>query len=242
MFDITDPFLTNQARKDLLETSNNPEHLAEKVLAQEKGKAFGSGSYWKVTRDQLIEMNEWSIDNDLQFNFYTEMLEKLNPNYDILLMEHDRIQKGEWDNFSNRFSPHSYTNVCVIALNGRLVGELPTGLADDPDEEPLPLALEKEYPYGEYSANDTHMKAGRLMWSLGIADYPNHLLLEEDRTIKRTYIFSDTWARGFDNAFGKQMRKFAQDNPDLMKKYKVKGKKGKKGKKNKKVKGFGDER
>ena len=125
---------------------------------------------------------------------------------------------------------------------GRLVGELPTGLADDPDEEPLPLALEKEYPYGEYSANDAHMKEGRLMWSLGIADYPNHLLLEEDRTIKRTYIFSDTWARGFDNAFGKQMRKFAKDNPDLMKKYKVKGKKGKKGKKNKKGKGFGDER
>ena len=38
------------------------------------------------------------------------------------------------------------------------------------------------------------------------------------------------------------MRKFAKDNPDLMKKYKVIGKKGKKGKKNKKGKGFGDER
>ena len=38
MFDITDPRLITQSKRDLLNLSNNPEHLADKLLASEQEK------------------------------------------------------------------------------------------------------------------------------------------------------------------------------------------------------------
>ena len=218
MFDITNPNLTNQSRRDLLNLSNNPEHLADKLIAQEQDKSFGCSSYWVINSEQLIEMNEWSINADHRhLNFHTEMLRTLNPNYDIILTEQDRIEEGEWDNFLSRKSPYSYQHTCVIALNGRLGGELPKGLDEG---EPIPFVMEKNYPYGEYP-NDRHKDAGRMIWSLGVLDAPCHLLKDEDRTFKQTFMFSETWQRGFYNAWGRHMEKFVDENPSIKTQLKI---------------------
>ena len=251
MFDITDPRLTTQSKRDLLNLSNNPEHLADKLLASEQEKHFGCASYWVINRDQLIEMNEWSIEADHRhLNFYTKMLYELNPEYDIILTEQDRIEKGEWDNFLSRKSPYSYQHTCVIAFNGKLGGELPTGI--DESDSFIPFVKEKNYPYGKYSANDKHHDAGRMFWSLGVLDAPCHLLKNEDRTYKQTFLFSDTWQQGFYNAWGRHMEKYVNDNPSLKNQLqdagydinsllKIPTKKNKK-KRGGFFKGFGDER
>ena len=249
MFDITDPRLTTQSKRDLLNLSNNPTHLADKLIAQDQDKQFGCPSYWVINRDQLIELNDWSINaDDRHLNFFPEKLKNLNPNYDIILTEQDRVEVGEWDNFLTRKSPYAYQHTCVIALNGKLGGELPVGLDED-DMDEMPFVMEKNYPYGEYSENDWHHDKGRFLWSLGVLDAPCNLLKEEDRTYKQTFLFSKTWQQGFYNAWGRHMESFLNENPSIKKELKQKGvdinrllKIPTKGKKRKFYRGFGDER
>ena len=104
---------------------------------------------------------------------------------------------------SSRKSPYSYQHTCVIAFNGKLGGELPTGI--DESDSFIPFVKEKNYPYGKYSANDKHHDAGRMFWSLGVLDALSSSK-NEDRTYKQTFLFSDTCNKVY-NAWGRHKEK-----------------------------------
>ena len=62
-----------------------------------------------------------------------------------------------------------------------------------------------------------------MFWSLGVLDAPCHLLKNEDRTYKQTFMFSETWQQGFYNAWGRHMEKYVEENPSLKKEFEAKG-------------------
>ena len=71
-------------------------------------------------------VNEVSIDCDYFFNINKHMLEGMCPELDVLLMEHDNIKAGEYDNFYQRWSTTSYINCAAIGIAGKVWGELPS--------------------------------------------------------------------------------------------------------------------
>ena len=196
MYDLSNPYLTQQSKKDMIAIDVSDDYKNEKIEQQQRGNPFGSSSYWLVSAADLRTMNEASCKTDSFFNFYDEMLEELNPTFDILLLEHDSVKKGEYDTFMNRWSTYSYTNVCAVAVNGYFK-YIPF---DDREQ----IELELDFGGSElYKGNREHLHQERGIWGLGVIDIPQDVLdnYEENRVYRRTYAFSKMFEQGMNNVF-----------------------------------------
>ena len=188
MQDFTNPYLTQQAKKDMLALEIDKEYLKEKSEQNKKGNPFSSSSYWIVSVRDLIEFNKASIADKNTFTFNEEKFDSMCPDFDVILLEHDNVKKGEYDNFNQKWSTTSYVNCCAVGCNGYICGELPNGIDE---EQHLPLnvySVDKDkYPYNAERIRNEH-----LIWGIGLIDIPTELLdkFEDKRVYKRIYSFS----------------------------------------------------
>ena len=195
MFDLNDPGFTNQGRRDFL-SMQIPELAVERMqiqsIAEKQGLRYSSPSYWVLRPEDLLSMSKWTENTDLMMVHNPECYEVLLPDWDIIVLEHDSVQEGEWDNFMGRKSPFGYTCTCVISVQGKLNGELPIHQKDEDCK--LSIDQSSNYRIGDYSLSSKHLKENSPLpfKPLGLLDCPNHLLdgFEDKRVLKRTWIFS----------------------------------------------------
>ena len=183
-----------------------------------EGFGFSSPTYWKMSASEFSELLDTSaaIDIDTLFQ-YRDTLVDIHPDCDILLMEHDRVEAGEYDKFYGKFMPIGYQNVCAIAVMGLLEGEVPKNIEELESGEHkdtrvfFPQEFADKYSAEELSKYELTMSMlnnSTLFYPLGIYDIALPVLnlqqYEEKRTYKRTYIFS----KYFEKCMKGEMEKF----------------------------------
>ena len=228
MLDLNNPFLGKQEIADMLLLEVDKEAKEERRKMAEEGLSYSSRSYWKLKVGEFIELTRASTILDTPF--CGKMMEKwYHPDCDILLMEHDRNEAGEWDYALNRFTPIGYQNVLAVAVGGFLRGEVPKNNDEmrskdfNKDNGVYAFDIEK---HGEivapYSRTKEMSKNREPFRAIGIWDIPIEELnaYEDKRVYKRTYYFSkafeammfvsvDMWKKWVNkenkkNGFGKQ--------------------------------------
>jgi hypothetical protein len=199
MFDLNNPYLSAQQKNDMLALEVSAEYREEKRLMAEAGMPFSSPSYWVLTFREFKELVEAS--NSLNTHFTGKLGEnQVYPEYQVLLMEHDRIEAGEWDYFYKRFNPIGYQNVCVICVNGFLKGEVPkcSNEVESPDFNSsifCPCWEEVGEDIKDYKETAYWIKRQKpffpfAIWDIRIDELNKY---EERRVWKRTYYFSPFW-------------------------------------------------
>ena len=170
----------------------------ERRKMAEEGLSYSSRSYWKLKVKDFIELTRTSTILDTPF--CGKMMEKwYHPDLDILLMEHDRNEAGEWDYALNRFTPIGYQNVLAIAVGGLLRGEVPKNNEEIRSEGwsknngvysfSMETHGEQLAPYSRSKVMSENKEPFR---AIGIWDIPIEELnaYEDKRVYKRTYYFS----------------------------------------------------
>ena len=209
MIDFSNPFLSQQEKKDILALEVNSDFEKERTQMAKEGMPFSSPSYWVVSFNDFVELTNSSKQLDTFFSGEFLNQKKYFPYFDVLLMEHDRVEAGEWDNFQNCFAPIGFQNVAVIGLNGCLVGEIPKSHHEG--------NLMVEWVEGEMADNIIKdYEANALMYETGIPaigidiwDIPIKELdkYERNRVHKRTYSFSNL----FETLFKKSMKQIKEE-------------------------------
>tara|TARA_B100001250_G_scaffold111401_1_gene94137 strand:- start:795 stop:1457 length:663 start_codon:yes stop_codon:yes gene_type:complete len=196
MNDLNNPYLTTQTKRDALALEVDKDYKREKAAQARRGNIFSSSSYWIISMKDLIRMNKASCGTDSLFNFYDEHLETLNPDFDVLLLAHDTIKKGEYDSFLQRWSTYSFTNVLAVGING-YIQSVPYD-----DREDIETLIDKE-GINDYIGNKRN--ADEIAFGLGVIDIPQDVLdeYEDKRVYKRTYAFSKMFEQGMENVFRK---------------------------------------
>ena len=176
------PKTTLHAKKDVLHLKSDPEEKKRRYEFEKMGYGFGSSQYWNLSLSQLRKLNACAINTDQTFTFHTadhvykDPTGKLyDPRTNFLLMGHDRVETGEWDNLLRRTAPVGFQNCVVIAVNADVV-DVPTDPRDG-------LKVKGKRFNGDWNCV-----------LLGILDCPldelNKDEYEEQRVYKRTYCFS----------------------------------------------------
>jgi len=202
MYDFSNPYLTEQTKQDILALEVDKEYQNEKYEQQKKGNPFGSSSYWVVTVRDLITLNNSSIESEHFFNISENLLREMSPDMDVILMEHDNIKRGEYDNFLCKWSTKSYINCCAIGVAGKVCGELPVT-----EDGGLPLAYYVLTPEGreDYPFNAEKEDNNQPIWGIGLVDIPTEILdlYEAYRVHKQTYCFSYVFEQMMDKRLNK---------------------------------------
>jgi hypothetical protein len=199
MFDFNNPYLGTQAKRDMLHLEVSEEYREEKKRMAKAGMRCSSPSYWLLSISEFIELAKASKSLDTLFT--GELYENLyHPSYQVLLMEHDRVEAGEWDCFYHRFSPVGYQSVCVIGINGFLEGEVPKSpeeieSADFRGGVFSPTWEQHGHEIEAYEETAYWSKKGVPFFPIDIWDIPIKELneYEDKRVYKRTYFFSEWW-------------------------------------------------
>ena len=122
MQNLNDPKLTNQQRQHILRLSIDKDYRKKYEQAKEHTDYIFQ-SYWVVQSPDLIKFNDGAYKfEDCWYDFYKERLEEIAPNVDIILLEGDRVEEGEWDTTYERWCPASYQRVLVVNTNGKFHG------------------------------------------------------------------------------------------------------------------------
>lgn len=192
MLDFNNPFLSAQEKRDLLHLEVSAEYREEKKRMAQAGMLYSSSSYWELSIGEFSQLAKAS--QSLDTLFAGELAGNLfHPNQRVLLMEHDRVEAGEWDNFHQRFNPTGYQNVCVIGVNGILEGEVPIS-HEEINGAGIWRHSGKEYEeqIREYTETAYWSKQSDSFFPIAIWDIPlNELNQYEDKRVwKNTYIFS----------------------------------------------------
>ena len=200
MLDLNNPYLGKQEIADMLRLETSPEFKEERRKMYKAGYQYSSPSYWKMSAEEFKELLYASHKYDLNTFFqYTCELKELHPDSDILLMEHDRVEAGEYDNFYCEFMPIGYQNVLAVSVSGKLLGELPKHPEEAGSDDfqngngiNVPAGKEEIEEYNKYSLSAYMLRERKVFAPIGIYDIALPALndKEDKRVNKRTYIFS----------------------------------------------------
>ena len=198
MLDFSNPYLGKQEIADMLLLEVSKEAKEEREEMAKQGLIYSSRSYWKLKVRDFVELTRSSTILDTPF--CGKMMENwYHPDLDILLMEHDRNEAGEWDYALNRFTPIGYQNVLAVAVGGLLRGEVPKNneeIASEGWSENNGVYSFSMETYGEllapYSRSKVMSENREPFRAIGIWDIPIKELnaYEGERVYKRTYYFS----------------------------------------------------
>lgn len=216
MLDFNNPYLGAQEKRDLLHLEVSEEYREEKKRMAEAGMRYSSPSYWLLTVGEFMELAKASKSLDTLFG--GELNENLyHPSYQVLLMEHDRVEAGEWDNFHQRFAPIGYQHICVIGINGFLEGEVPKSPEEIESEDfrggiMCPAWEQYGKEIEAYKETAYWSKKGVPFFPMDIWDIPIKELneYEEKRVYKRTYFFSKWWEKLFESEMKKVQKELSK--------------------------------
>lgn len=205
MLDLNNPYLSAQEKNDILALEVSAEYREEKRLMADAGMPFSSPSYWVLTFREFYELASTSSKLNTLFSGRFEDPDCWFPESEVVLMEHDRVEAGEWDNFHKRFNPLGYQKVAVIGLNGLLAGEIPKFFEEKDGKlkvacfkwEVMKEVLEKYEASAHLCKNEIPL-SGIDLWDIPISELNEY---ENKRVYKRTYIFSSM----FSNLLEKEM-------------------------------------
>ena len=176
MQNLNDPKLTNQERQHILRLSIDKEYRKKYEKAKEHTDYIFQ-SYWVVQSPDLIKFNDGAYKfEDCWYDFYKERLEEIAPNVDIILLEGDRVEEGEWDTTYERWCPASYQRVLVVNTNGKFHG-FEEGAFGDEDASGADAGM-----LTDYFKADTETSIGRKI----AHNYP--ATFQEDGMPKMPYI------------------------------------------------------
>tara|TARA_R100000030_G_C3216384_1_gene114745 strand:+ start:106 stop:849 length:744 start_codon:yes stop_codon:yes gene_type:complete len=210
MLDFSNPYLGKQEIADMLLLEVSKEAKEEREEMAKQGLIYSSRSYWKLKVRDFVELTRSSTILDTPF--CGKMMENwYHPDLDILLMEHDRNEAGEWDYALNRFTPIGYQNVLAVAVGGLLRGEVPKNneeIASEGWSENNGVYSFSMETYGEllapYSRSKVMSENREPFRAIGIWDIPIKELnaYEGERVYKRTYYFSQEFERSMEQSVG----------------------------------------
>lgn len=206
MIDPNNPYLTAQEKSDAIALDVIAEYREEKHRMAQEGMPYSSASYWLLTFQEFNQLASASDRLDTLFSGSFVNPEQWLPECDVLLMEHDRVEAGEWDNFHHRFNPIGYQHVAVIGLNGALVGELPKSNEEhDGAFQIIPFKWEemrevlKKHSKSAFLCENGINAAGIDLWDIPLKELSEY---EDKRIYKRTYIFSSLYEELFRKDLG----------------------------------------
>ena len=207
MINLNNAYLTKQSKADFLRLEVDKDYREEKKRMLEEGYRCPSPSYWVLTFREFVELASASQKLNTLFSGRFEHPDSWFPESNFILMEHDSIEAGEWDNFTGGFAPIGFQNVCVIAVDGVVRNEIPK--LWNGEEEDLKVAhfnWEKmEGWFGDYGninnycGNKTLNEINKIISAIDLWDIPIKELdeYEEKRVYKRTYLFSNAYEELF---------------------------------------------
>jgi hypothetical protein len=123
MFNLNDPYLTKQQKNGLLTAIANGKNLGKRdpaALDSSKSlKVFHS--FWVLNMHDLRLLNAMNYAKlHSPFSFWDQKLAEYSPDYDVLILESDRVEKGEWDYVGNRWEAVGFQHALVICIHGRV--------------------------------------------------------------------------------------------------------------------------
>jgi len=185
MKNLQDPKLTNQERQEIVRQSIDKDYQkAVKHHQMKDPSAFCFHSYWTVTRNDVSSFNQGANALDTWFDFHSDVLEAIDPALDLVLLEGERVEVGEWDKTYNRWCSNPYQRVLIINLNAKFHGFYP-------ESEGMMLGIYSRTDGQEWRYPSSWNEDGspKKPCCIGLLDIPLQLLdsFEQKRT------FQDLW-------------------------------------------------
>ena len=187
MLDLNTPRLTKHQKEHFIRKQINPEYSKR----YEKGD-ISFDSYWLVKMKDLCRLNDHTIsrpDNDYYFwDFYPEKLSSNYPDWDVILFQSDRFEKGEWDNFYGRYEKNGYQLLYVIGVNGHVAHF---------DNDGLKCHLKKEEEgLDNYPESIRKVNSGSPIHEFGLLECPLDVLeeYESNRVYGDNYVFGENFS------------------------------------------------
>lgn len=123
MINFNDPYLTKQQKSELLTAIANGKNLKKRdpsALDSSKTlKVFHS--FWVLKMHKLRVLNAMNYAKlHSPFSFWDQKLAEYSPDYDVLILESDRVEKGEWDYVGNRWEAVGFQHALVICIHGKV--------------------------------------------------------------------------------------------------------------------------
>ena len=121
MIDFSNPFLTKQQKQSIL-SSIAQGHDVKRYSPVDRGKCdISFASYWILKMHDLWDLNRQARTKlNSRFLFNQEKLEKYSPDHTVIIFESDRVEKGEWDNFENRWEHSGYQHTLVLGIGAEV--------------------------------------------------------------------------------------------------------------------------
>lgn len=191
MENLLNPKLTNQERQELLLKSLDKEYRQKLIEHQQiDPNAFCFRSYWKVNRDDVLHFNQGALNLETFFDFCPDQLKNIDPVLDLILLEGERVEIGEWDQTYDRWCANPYQRVLVVNMNAKFFGF-------QPEKQGFLLAIYGRTDGREwmYPASWNQDSTPKESFSLGLLDIPLNMIeqYEERRTYQDLWCLDDIY-------------------------------------------------
>ena len=168
MIDFNDPRLTLQQKQHILSALAHGRRIVQTSASRAAESNISFGSYWIIKMRDLWHLNKAGEEKlKTLFILNQEKIEKYFPDFSVILLESDRIEKGEWDNFESKWASVGYQHTLVIGCIGLIETVSDQGLmlakCDFVDEHI------SDFPYTETLEM---IKSDQDMFSIGLLDVP----------------------------------------------------------------------
>ena len=185
MQNLQNPKLTNQERQEILRQSIDKDYQKATRHHQMKDPAaFCFHSYWTVNRDDVNSFNQGAFTLETLFDFHSELLEAIDPAMDLILLEGERVEVGEWDKTYNRWCSNPYQRVLIVNLNAKF-----HGFHSDSKDMILSVYCRTDGQEWQYPSSWNEDGSPKKSCCIGLLDIPLQMLDGYEQ--KRTY--DDLW-------------------------------------------------
>lgn len=196
MIDFNNPYLTLQQKEDILSAISQGHKVKQMTKDDAVNSTISFGSYWNITMRDLWHLNTMGKQKlNTTFVLNQEHLDTHAPNFSVVLFESDRIEKGEWDNFENKWAPTGYQHTFVVGYNGILMS------IEQDNCLVACYTLDPEYEQNQkYTTTLNNIAKGHTSFSLGLLDIPLDDLADYEHQRVYAEIKSSRFTNGYQNA------------------------------------------
>ena len=115
MIDFNNPFLALQQRQGILSSVARGHKTVQLTELNAAEAVISFGSYWNIQICDLCDLNGKAKEKlNTMFLLDLDLLRTLTSDTPVVLLESDRVEKGEWDNFEGKWVTAGYQHVLVM--------------------------------------------------------------------------------------------------------------------------------